>query len=118
MVGGVHLSELKMTRPSLVMSANAAPKVGGQGLNLFHMTEFLRPEFDVTVYCRAEYPELPTRVIAPSRLATFVWSRPLVRRLRDWQALNRNIAFDRAVARTLPAGGRVFHGTAGQSLQS
>jgi glycosyltransferase involved in cell wall biosynthesis len=107
-----------MNRPPLAVAANAVPKAGGQGLNLFHMTEYLRPAFDVTVYCRAEYPGLPTRIIPPGRLATFVWSKPFVRRLRDWQALHHNAGFDRAVARSLPPGGAVFHGAVGQSLHS
>ncbi len=80
------------------------------------MAEYLRQEFDVTVHCRGDFPGLPTRVVPPSQLAEFLWTKPILRRLRDWQALHRNTAFDRAVARALLPGGGIFHGAVGQSL--
>ena len=104
-------------RHSLILSANAAPLRGGQGLNLFHMASGLRQYFDLRLFCAQSFPDLTTEIVPPSRLATGMGRVPLLRRLRDWQNQWSDAHFDRYVARRLePA--RLFQGVSGQCYRS
>ena len=103
-------------KPSLVLSANAPPLVGGQGLNLFHMMEALRSGFDLRVFCDAPSGG-DIRSVRASRLARTMGRLPVIRRFRDWQIFLDDSHFDRQVAAALPASA-VFQGVTGQCWQS
>ena len=96
-------------RKDLLISANARPMVGGQGLNLYHTVEALRPIFDVQVYCSGLYAGVPTTVIPGSGLGAFMQNTRGIRRYCDWQTFVTDAHFDREVSRLLkPA--KIFHG--------
>jgi glycosyltransferase involved in cell wall biosynthesis len=101
----------------LILSANATPLVGGQGLNLFHMIEGSRKDFDLSVFCRAACPGVETRVVPNSHASRLVARVPFVRRLRDWQTLSADSHFDAYVGKRLN-GARIFQGVTGQCLES
>jgi glycosyltransferase involved in cell wall biosynthesis len=100
-------------KPSLILAANAVPARGGQGLNLQHMIEGLIGHFDLSLFCQGMSLLAPTGVVPLSRLSDLIGRVPMVRRLRDWQALAAESHFDRYVAARLgPA--QVFQGATGQ----
>ena len=50
----------------LILSANAVPRRGGQGLNLHHMIEAMEKDFDLKVFCQEAHSNgasqrLPTK---------------------------------------------------------
>ncbi|HWX54079.1 MAG TPA: glycosyltransferase family 4 protein [Verrucomicrobiae bacterium] len=99
------------------LSANAAPRVGGQGLNLFHMIEGLRESFDLTVFCRGGEAASSMVRVPESKRSNALGRFPLVRRLRDWQTYFSNADFDRFVAARIgPAD--LFQGATGQCADS
>jgi glycosyltransferase involved in cell wall biosynthesis len=104
--------------PKLILSANAVPRQGGQGLNLQHMIEALEPDFELTVFCRggasngATYQRVPE-----SRRARLIGRVPVLRRCRDWATWYGEVGFDRQVAAMLPEC-EVFQGATGQCLES
>lgn len=104
-------------KPKLAIAANACPKIGGQGLNLYHMAEALRSDFDVSVFCREDYPGLSTTVIPRHKTVERLFKLPFVGRFRNWQNWHDNESFDRDVANRLEKL-QVFHGAVGQSLHS
>lgn len=81
------------------------------------MSEALRGHFDITVYCRAPYPNLKTRTPPKRHIADRLWRLPFVGRLRNWRAWHNNYDFDRAVVNQLSPT-QVFHGAVGQCLNS
>lgn len=101
----------------LILSANAIPHVGGQGLNLSHMIRGLSPSLDLSVFCRGACSDAQTQVVPESRLARLIGRVPFVRRWRDWQIIFSDTHFDRYVAaRLVPAD--LFQGVAGQCAES
>lgn len=102
---------------TLTLSANAAPRVGGQGLNLHHMIEGLRPNYELSVYCRPGRAAVPLHGVPPSRTARWINSIPVVRRLRDWQVYLEERHFDQYVAPKIGETG-IFQGVTGQCLES
>jgi glycosyltransferase involved in cell wall biosynthesis len=102
----------------LVLSANAVPQRGGQGLNLQHMIEALGQEYQLSVFCRGGVNGgAEVHAVADSRRAALLAKIPILRRLRDWQVWYGEVNFDRAVARALsPAA--AFQGVTGQCLES
>ena len=101
----------------LILSANATPLVGGQGLNLNHMIEGSREAFDLSVFCRGACPGVETKVVPNSHASRLIARLPLVRRLRDWQTLSSDTNFDSYVAQRLN-GARIFQGVTGQCLEN
>jgi glycosyltransferase involved in cell wall biosynthesis len=101
----------------LILSANATPGRGGQGMNLFHMVAGLRDLFDVSVFCRGGDVGVPHVDIPSSRRSALMGRVPLLRRLRDWQGLFDEINFDTQVSRRLGPSA-FFQGTTGQCLES
>jgi glycosyltransferase involved in cell wall biosynthesis len=85
-------------KPTLTISANAAPPKGGQGLNLQQMIEGLREEFTIDAYCRGGAAPVPLHHVPPSRASTLIQRMPLVRRLRDFTAYLSDTQFDKYVA--------------------
>lgn len=102
---------------SLVLSANAAPQLGGQGLNLYHMVTCLRDCFDIRVFCRESFPGVPTEIVPSSALSSTIGRVPVLRRLRDWQNRWSDAHFDNYVSRRLPPA-RLFQGVSGQCYRS
>ena len=94
-----------LAKPRLVLSANATPGDGGQGLNLRHMLEALEPLADLNVFDRRNVPA--------SRLERGMARVPFLRRRGDLLTLASDISFDAHVERLLPAGD-VFQGVVGQ----
>lgn len=103
-------------KKALVLAANAVARQGGQGLNLQHMMEALREDFELSVFCR-EAGGPRTHPVPPSRLSAALGRVPLLRRRRDWMVLASDLQFDRYVASRLPAGD-VFQGVVGQCAES
>ncbi len=101
---------------ALVLAANAVARQGGQGLNLQHMLEALREDFELSVFCR-DAGEPRTHKVPPSPLSTALGRVPLLRRRRDWLVLASDLHFDRYVASHLPAAD-VFQGVVGQCAES
>jgi glycosyltransferase involved in cell wall biosynthesis len=105
-----------VTKKALVLAANAVARQGGQGLNLQHMVEALREDFELSLFCRqAEEPR--THQVPPSPMATLLHRLPLVRRRRDWLTLAGDLHFDRYVASHLPPA-HAFQGVVGQCTHS
>ena len=104
-------------RSSLVLSANASPQLGGQGLNLYHVVNGLKEYFDISLFCRDLFPEVPTQIVPPSTLSTCIGSVPGLRRLRDLQNHWSDVHFDEFVSQRLsPA--KLFQGVSGQCYRS
>jgi glycosyltransferase involved in cell wall biosynthesis len=102
----------------LILSANAVPRRGGQGLNLHHMMEALGSAYRLTVFARGgESDGGVVHPVSASRRAEWVGRVPLLRRLRDWQNWYADVHFDCAVARALPRA-EAFQGVTGQALES
>jgi glycosyltransferase involved in cell wall biosynthesis len=102
----------------LILSANAVPRIGGQGLNLQHMIEALGPDFELTVFCRGSANDGATyRSVPESRRSRLIGGIPVLRRRRDWATWYCDVDFDRQVAAALPKTD-VFQGATGQSLES
>jgi glycosyltransferase involved in cell wall biosynthesis len=109
-----------LQRKKLIISANAVPLQGGQGLNLFQMIEGAREAFETTVFCREASEKqrpLVTNLVPDSSLSRFIASVPVLRRLRDWQTFFSSAHFDDYVARRLPASD-IFQGATGQCAKS
>lgn len=104
-------------KPSLILSADAIPNQGGQGLNLHHMIEGLGGLFDVSVFCRAGDTGTPVQHIPESRRSTRLARIPFVRRRRDWIGLLSEVHFDRSVSRRIGSAA-FFQGVTGQCLES
>ena len=102
---------------TMVLSANATPQRGGQGLNLYHMVNGLRGHFDVLLFCQGSFPAVETRIVPPSMLSQGIARLPLLRRRRD--LLNRwsDVHFDHYVSRRLPRA-KLFQGVSGQCYRS
>lgn len=100
-----------------ILSASAIPNQGGQGLNLRHMVDGLRESFDLSLFCRAVYPEVPTHVVPANQISGFINRVPLLRRVRNWQSYLNETSFDRYVSARLTAAD-VFQGVTGQCLLS
>jgi glycosyltransferase involved in cell wall biosynthesis len=110
------LGHAALPRPLMVLSADAIEGQGGQGLNLQHMIEGLRADFDLTVFCRAA-TRARCHPVPPSRLAR-TWQRiPVLRRARDWSNFVAEREFDRYVAAHLPKAD-LFQGATGQCAES
>lgn len=106
-----------MLKPSFILSANAVPRVGGQGMNLNHMIQGLRELFELSVFCRGGDAGVPISLVPTSRWCRRFASVPLLRRRRDWYFLLDEIHFDDFVRqRIYPAA--IFQGTTGQCLES
>jgi glycosyltransferase involved in cell wall biosynthesis len=106
-----------MSRRDLIVSANARPLVGGQGLNLYHTVEALRHVFDLQVYCSSPFPGVPTTVIPASRVGEFIAKTRFIRRYSDWQQLITDAHFDHQVSQQLPPC-KLFHGVTHQCMRS
>jgi glycosyltransferase involved in cell wall biosynthesis len=104
-------------RHSLVLSANAFPQRGGQGLNLYHVVNGLKEYFDISLFCRDLFPAVPTQVVPPSTMSTWIGQVPALRRLRDVQNHWSDVHFDHYVAQRLPPA-KLFQGVGGQCYQS
>lgn len=106
-------------REHLVLAANAVAPRGGQGLNLAHMVEALRGDFDLNVVCRGGVTSAPQTTVDGSRAARALMAVPVVRRLRDVVTLAEDSHFDREVAALLPGlRPQVFQGVVGQCCRS
>src|SRR5258708_3184019 len=101
----------------LILSANAIPKVGGQGLNLHHMVEGLSESFEIQVFCRQMWPEVKTEMVPPSWPSCLIGRVPIVRRLRDWQNFFSDRQFDRYVSRRITQA-HLFQGVGGQCCET
>ena len=107
----------KMT-DEIVVAANAAPRVGGQGLNLYHTVTALQSLFPVHVYCNGgSFPGAKTTLIETPRLGTLWGSTPFIRRYADWHTWFVDSHFDREVSRRLNSA-RLFHGVTQQCRNS
>jgi glycosyltransferase involved in cell wall biosynthesis len=106
-----------LPKTKLIISANAVPLQGGQGLNLFQMIEGARDEFETTVFSRGTSERWQSQPVPESSAARVIGKLPLVRRLRDWQTFFSDTHFDAYVAGRLPEA-RIFQGTTGQCAQS
>jgi len=104
-------------RHSIVVSANAFPRRGGQGLNLYHMVNELREYFDVLLFCRDAFASVQTQIVPPSALSGWISKVPVLRRLRDVQNRLSDMHFDDYVSQRLPAA-NLFQGVAGQCYRS
>jgi glycosyltransferase involved in cell wall biosynthesis len=104
-------------RKRLILSANAIPKQGGQGLNLVHMIEGSRNDFELSVFCRGTYSGVDTQAVPYSSTSRLIGGVRLLRRLRDWQTLFADSNFDSYVAQRLN-GARIFQGVTGQCMES
>jgi glycosyltransferase involved in cell wall biosynthesis len=102
---------------TLVMSANATPQRGGQGLNLYHMVNGLRDYFDVLLFCQDVFPAVETRIVPPSSRVTMISKVPLLRRRRDLSNGWSDWHFDDYVSRRLPRAA-LFQGVSGQCYRS
>src|SRR5947199_10384771 len=89
-------------RGCLVLSANAVPQRGGQGVNLSQMIGAYGSEFDLTVFCRDSNALPPLRFVPESKLCAFISKVTLLRRRHDWQVLASHWKFDWRVSRHLP----------------
>ena len=116
-IGGGEARPNGTMKPTLSISANATPGLGGQGLNFQHMLETYADDFDVTVYGAGLRPADRGETIPPSASATMIGRIPVIRRLHDWQAYFADTDFDRAVAARLKKCA-VFQGAVGQSRDS
>lgn len=98
-----------------IVSANAVPRRGGQGLNLHQMLEGVESRFETTLFCRSGGQ---SRIaVPPSKAARLIARVPALRRRRDWQTALEDVAFDRYVAeRIRPV--ELFQGATGQCLES
>lgn len=101
----------------LILSASAVPNQGGQGLNFRHMVEGLRGDFDLTLFCRAEYPGVKTHVVPLHQAGYFIQRVPGLRRLKSWQNYFYENGFDQYVAANLTRS-EIFQGVTGQCLES
>jgi glycosyltransferase involved in cell wall biosynthesis len=104
-------------KEQLMLSANAVPRQGGQGMNLSHMIAGLGGLFDLSVFCQAGQTGKPTRYIPSPGWSNLLGRIPILRRKRDWIGLLSEMQFDRAVRRNLGTA-RYFQGTTGQCLES
>jgi glycosyltransferase involved in cell wall biosynthesis len=104
-------------RKRLTIAANAAPKRGGQGLNLQHMLEGLREAFDLTAYCGGPTELASAHVVPRSRVAALAGSIPVLRRGRHFLGYLDGAHFDAYVAAHL-APSDIFQGVTGQCLRS
>ena len=104
-------------KKTLVLSANAVPKRGGQGLNLHHMTEALRDLFNVEVFCPSPCPGLPSTRVPRSWVGRAFAQTPVLRRFRDWTVAFEDRHFDHYVAARLPRA-HFFQGVTGQCNES
>src|SRR5690349_15383542 len=104
-------------RPRLILSANAIPRRGGQGVNLYQMINAYESISDLTVFCRDPGSQGLMRFIPESRIGTFINKIPLLRRRHDWQVLLSDLKFDTSVRRQLPKAD-LFQGVAGQCAMS
>jgi len=104
-------------KKSLILSANAVPQNGGQGLNLYHMVESLMESFDIRLFCRQNSTNVKTEVAPPPQLSNLIGRIPVVRRLRDWQNLLSDCQFDRYVSRRISRAD-LFQGVGGQCRDS
>jgi glycosyltransferase involved in cell wall biosynthesis len=102
---------------TLILSANAIPRRGGQGLNLYHMIRGLGQSLDLSVFCRGTCEDTQTYLVPESRLAGLIHKVPIIRRRRDWQTILSDTHFDRYVSvRLFPAD--LFQGVVGQCAES
>lgn len=109
--------EVNSMRNSLILSANAAPLGGGQGLNLYHMATELGEHFDLRLFCKGPLAGVETEVVPSARLSTWIGRIPIVRRTGALQTLLSDRHFDYYVAKHLrPA--QLFQGVTGQCLES
>jgi glycosyltransferase involved in cell wall biosynthesis len=106
-----------MNNTDLIVSANAHPRIGGQGLNLYHTVEALRSVFDLRVYCSAPFPGVSTTVIPSSQVGEFIGKTRFIRRYGDWQQLITDAHFDHEVSRRLTPS-KLFHGVTHQCMRS
>jgi starch synthase len=111
---GAH--PVSAVKPSLTLAADASEGEGGQGLNLQHMIEGLRDDFELRVYCRAAR-STPAAEVPGSKLVSALYRIPIVRRRRDWWEWIGQTHFDRFVARHLSRTD-LFQGATGQSALS
>ena len=101
----------------LILSANAVPRQGGQGMNLSHMIQGLGGLFELSVFCRAGETGVVTQHVPEPGWSTTLCRTPVVRRWRDWLNFLSETHFDRTVSRSLGAA-NFFQGTTGQCLES
>ncbi len=102
---------------TLILSANAVPRRGGQGLNLYHMIRGLSRSFQLTVFCGGPCPEAQTHLVPESRASQWIKSIPILRRRRDWHTVLSDIHFDRYVSSRLFSV-ELFQGAVGQCAES
>jgi glycosyltransferase involved in cell wall biosynthesis len=112
--------------PRLVLSANAAPGLGGQGLNLQHMIQCFSREYDQRVFAAGMGLEWEGKeaeriaTVSPSALGGWVAKTPLLRRRRDWITWLSERNHDSKVAARLAQdeAPQYFQGASGQCLDS
>lgn len=111
-----------MNSPSenrVVLSANAHPGVGGQGLNFQHMLEAysnIYPD-NLEFFGQGHFDKIPSKIIGMSPISRLISKIPLLRRLRDIQVESNEVFFDREVSRQLSQCS-MFQGATGQCLNS
>lgn len=114
------MSPLKISKDtSLVLSANASPGMGGQGLNFQHMIQAYQQAGTENIHllAQAPYPDIDTTIVPPSKIAKFMSQTPYLRKFRDIHVALGDSHFDSYTARHLPECS-FFQGATGQSLHS
>ena len=106
-----------MGMAKLILSQNAKPGVGGQGLNLVHMYQAYSSTFDVGMYCKPCEGFPVEFTPSESSIQRFLMSIPYVRRMRDLHIHLGEKHFDTQVAANLGKSD-VFQGVTGQCLES
>lgn len=106
----------------VVLSANARPGIGGQGLNFQHMIQAyaeVAGKDRLSLFGQGPYEGIETSIIGQSPTSQLISRIPLVRRYRDFQVMLGDKYFDRSVARHLAATKvDFFQGATGQCLES
>lgn len=101
----------------MVVAAAAVPGEGGQGLNLLHMLEGLREEYELEVFATGAHPDYRIHRIVRTPWIDRFFGLRLFRRLGDWHGFFCDRDFDRQVAARLPDCDG-FQGGTGQCLHS
>lgn len=89
--------------PTICVSANARPGVGGQGLNFEHMLRGIGAATKLVAFGKGPHPGYPSLVAPAAALPKMLDRVPVVRgRYRDWIVLADDVEFDLFVSRRLP----------------
>lgn len=117
---GKNIFALKISKElSVILSANALPGKGGQGLNFQHMIQaYLQagPE-SMRLFSQGPYGDTDTTVVNPSKISKIMSETPYLRKFRDLHVALGDKHFDSYVAKNL-SDCSFFQGATGQSLDS